>query len=142
MTIYTLVVLNTPPQNLTFIEITTPQALHVLILAPNYDEAFQIVQTFKPDYFLFEETFPMITGIQLSTLLHLQSGLELIPTMIFQHAYQRNLAKKSTQVVDQITLAAPQWRSMLEIIEMMLSFSRKHLLYTFIGPEVYSIEKP
>ena len=134
MTIYILVIQNTMPEELTFVEMTLHKKLYVLILVRDCLQALQIIQTFKPDCFLLEENLSITSGRQFAVDLHTQQGLEDVPLVIFESCQTAIEHEGSIQSTGKPILTIPQLECLLDIISTMLFYSGKLSLYSFSGP--------
>jgi len=79
---YILVVLNSAPDAMHFIEVIWQGAQYAFLIVRDHKQAFEIIGSFKPDLFLLEYQLPPITGIELYDQLHTAKGIAEVPGIV------------------------------------------------------------
>jgi hypothetical protein len=127
MIIFILVIQNNDLEGLTFSEVTVYKTLYVFIHARDYSQALQVVQIFKPDYFLIEKNLSMTSDQELATALHTQPKMGQVPTIVFDTCCTLVAQEKKAFSPDTI----PHLEILLAIIDRMPLSPGQSLLNSF-----------
>jgi DNA-binding response OmpR family regulator len=130
MIIFILMVQNNDLESLMFSEVAIYKTRYIFIHARDFPQALQIVQIFKPDCFLIEESLPKDCGHKFATSLHAQPRMEQVPTIMFDTRCTL-AAQKKTSSLDEEIPAIPNIEILLVLIDKMLLLPERLLLNPF-----------
>ena len=119
MIVFALVIQNNDLEKLTFSEVAIYGTRYVFIHARDYSQALQVVQIFKPDYFLIEKNLPMTSGQELATALRTQPKMGQVPTILFDACRTLVAPDKKTSSLEAMP-TIPQVETLLTVIDKML----------------------
>jgi CheY-like chemotaxis protein len=131
MIIFVLVIQNNDLEKLTFSEVAVYGTRYVFIHARDYSQALQVIQIFKPDYFLIEKNLPMTSGQELATALCTQPKMEQVPTIIFDACRTLVAQEKKTSSSDKAMPTIPHIEILLTIIDKMVLLPGQRSLNSF-----------
>lgn len=131
MIIFVLVVQNNTLENLTFSEVAVYKTLYVFIHVRDCSQALQVVQLFKPDYFLIEKNLPTTSGQEFATALNAKAKMEQVPTILFDVCCTLLAQEKTMSSLDETLPTPPHLEILLAIIHKMLLFPGQISLNSF-----------
>jgi CheY-like chemotaxis protein len=128
---FILVVQNNNLENLTFSEVVVYGTRYVFIHARDCSQALQVVQIFKPDYFLIENNLPMTSSQEIATALRTQPKMGQVPTIIFDACRTLVAQDKKTSSLDKAIPTISHVEILLTIIDKMVLFPGQRALNSF-----------